>query len=310
TQVRSEDVSGLVGFALLKGDAQIGRGIHQNLLRFLVVLVVVDRFSKYAHFATLPTSFNAPKVAEMFVEAVVKHHGIPKTIVSDRDPIFVSKVWTQLFKLSGTQLNRSTTYHPQTEVVNHRLVPLSIIPYPPGSSKVAAMEDVLVERDELLRQLRDNLLADKNRMEENANLKRRKWSLMWVIRCSSNFSLIGSLLWLGVYLTNWRRGSGSEAMAEILGESDEGFMVEQPLALCGSQFVLRDGSLIKQVLVQWTRRSPEDVTWEYLSDFQAAYPAYDLEDKVISNEGVRRGRWMQEGPSRFPWRQSGTRTLS
>nr|GFA27028.1 hypothetical protein [Tanacetum cinerariifolium] len=120
--------------------------------------------------------------AQVFVEAVVKHHGIPKTIVSDRDPIFVSKFWTQLFKLSGTQLNHSTTYHPQTEVVNRGLeqgamVPLSIIPYPPGSSKVAAVEDVLVVRDELLRRLKDNLLAGKNRIEENANLKRCKWSL-------------------------------------------------------------------------------------------------------------------------------------
>nr|GEU33677.1 hypothetical protein [Tanacetum cinerariifolium] len=74
-------------------------------------------------------------------------------------------------------------------------------------------------------------------------------------------------------------GSGNEAVAEILGESDEGFMVEQPLTVCGSMFVLRDGSLIKQVWVQCTRRSHEDVTWEYLSDFQAAYQAYDLEDK-------------------------------
>ncbi|GJU36163.1 ty3-gypsy retrotransposon protein [Tanacetum coccineum] len=81
---------------------------------FSVVLVVVDRFSKYAHFATLPTIFNAHKVAEVFVEAVVKHHGIPKTIVSDRDPIFVGKFWTQLFKLSA-QLNHSTAYHPQTD---------------------------------------------------------------------------------------------------------------------------------------------------------------------------------------------------
>ncbi|GJW20954.1 ty3-gypsy retrotransposon protein [Tanacetum coccineum] len=101
---------------------------HERLnkgLWFSVVLVVVDMFSKYAHFATLPTSFNAPKVAEVFVEAVVKHHGIPKTIVSDRDPIFVSKFWTQLFKLSGTQLNHNTAYHPQTdgqtEVVNRGL---------------------------------------------------------------------------------------------------------------------------------------------------------------------------------------------
>ncbi|GKB72082.1 ty3-gypsy retrotransposon protein, partial [Tanacetum coccineum] len=80
-------------------------------------------------------------------------------------------------------------------------------------------------------------------------------------------------------------GSESEAVAEIPGESDEGFVVEQPLTVCGSRFVLRDGSLVKQVLVQWAGRSPEDATWEYLSDFRAAYPAYDLEDKVISEEG-------------------------
>nr|GEU74110.1 retrotransposon-related protein [Tanacetum cinerariifolium] len=57
---------------------------------FTVVLVVVGRFPKYAHFAPLPTSFNAPKVAEVFVEMVVKLHAIPKSIVSDRNPIFVS----------------------------------------------------------------------------------------------------------------------------------------------------------------------------------------------------------------------------
>ncbi|GJW91986.1 ty3-gypsy retrotransposon protein [Tanacetum coccineum] len=80
-----------------------------------VILVVVDRFTKYAHFGTLPASFNAPKVAEVFMDMVVKHHGIPKTTVSDRDPIFVSKFWKQLFEASGTKLNHSTTYHPQTD---------------------------------------------------------------------------------------------------------------------------------------------------------------------------------------------------
>ncbi|GKB01738.1 ty3-gypsy retrotransposon protein [Tanacetum coccineum] len=80
-----------------------------------VVLVVEERFSKYAHFAPLPTSFNAHKVAEVFVDTVIKLHGIPKTIVSDRDPIFVSNFWTKLFKLSGTQLNHSTAYHPQSD---------------------------------------------------------------------------------------------------------------------------------------------------------------------------------------------------
>ncbi|GKB16526.1 ty3-gypsy retrotransposon protein [Tanacetum coccineum] len=87
-----------------------------------VILVMVDRFSKYAHFSSLPTSFNAHKVAQLFLEIAIKHHGILKTIISDHDPIVVSKFWTQLLQLSGTQLNRSTAYHSQsdgqTEVVN------------------------------------------------------------------------------------------------------------------------------------------------------------------------------------------------
>ncbi|GJY00541.1 ty3-gypsy retrotransposon protein [Tanacetum coccineum] len=50
-----------------------------------VILVMVDRFTKYAHFGVLPTNFTAHKVAEVFLEVVVKHHGVTKTIVSDRD---------------------------------------------------------------------------------------------------------------------------------------------------------------------------------------------------------------------------------
>ncbi|GKE12301.1 ty3-gypsy retrotransposon protein, partial [Tanacetum coccineum] len=90
-----------------------------------IILVVVDHFTKYAHFETSPASFNAPKVAEVFMNIVVKYHGIPKTIVSDRDPNFVSKFWKKLFEASGIKLNHSTAYHPQTDeqtkVVNRGL---------------------------------------------------------------------------------------------------------------------------------------------------------------------------------------------
>ncbi|GKD74957.1 ty3-gypsy retrotransposon protein [Tanacetum coccineum] len=127
------------------------------------------------HFGPLPAGFNAPKVAEVFIDMVVKHHGIPKTIMSDQDPIFLSKFWKQLFEASGTKLNHSTAYHPQmngqTEVVNFRLeqylramvsdrpqhwavygrLPPPSIPYPSGSTKVAAVEELLIERDALLR---------------------------------------------------------------------------------------------------------------------------------------------------------------
>jgi len=82
---------------------------------FTVIFVVVDRYSKGIHLGALPTQFSAFKVATLFLDLVCKHHGFPRSIVSDRDPIFLSSFWRELFCLHGTLLRMSTAYHPQTD---------------------------------------------------------------------------------------------------------------------------------------------------------------------------------------------------
>ncbi|RVW39345.1 Transposon Tf2-8 polyprotein [Vitis vinifera] len=86
------------------------------------IIVVVDRFSKYATFIAAPTDCTAEETARLFLKHVVKYWGLPKFIISDRDPRFTGKFWTELFKLMGSELHFSTSFHPQTDGQTERPV--------------------------------------------------------------------------------------------------------------------------------------------------------------------------------------------
>lgn len=80
-----------------------------------VIMIFVDRFSKFAHFIPIGHPYTTSSVARAFFHDIVRLHGIPESIVSDRDPIFTGHVWRNLFKMSGVQLKLSTVFHPQTD---------------------------------------------------------------------------------------------------------------------------------------------------------------------------------------------------
>jgi hypothetical protein len=79
------------------------------------VWVIVDRLTKVAHFVLVKTRYATEKLAELYVEHILRLHGAPRSIVSDQGPQFVAKFWQSFHKLMGTTLNYSTTFHPQTD---------------------------------------------------------------------------------------------------------------------------------------------------------------------------------------------------
>jgi hypothetical protein len=86
-----------------------------------VILVVIDKLTKYGHFLPLKHPFTAAQVAQTFLDGIYKLHGLPQRIISDRDKVFTSTLWQELFRLTDTQLMMSSAYNPQTDGQTERL---------------------------------------------------------------------------------------------------------------------------------------------------------------------------------------------
>ncbi|MCI31744.1 retrotransposon protein, partial [Trifolium medium] len=86
------------------------------------VWVVMDRLTKLAHFIPVNTTYKTHKYAELFMEQIVKLHGVPLSIVSDRDPRFTSRFWRPFQEAMGTRLKKSTSHHPQTDGQSERTI--------------------------------------------------------------------------------------------------------------------------------------------------------------------------------------------
>ena len=86
------------------------------------IWVVVDRLTKIAHFLAVNLRMSMAKLAQLYIREIVRLHGVPSSIVSDRDPRFTSRFWQTLQEAMGSRLRMSSAYHPQTDGLSERVI--------------------------------------------------------------------------------------------------------------------------------------------------------------------------------------------
>ena len=97
-------------------------GLPRTRAGFNVIWVIVDRLTKSAHFLPVRTKFSLDRLAELYINEIVRLHGVPVTIVSDRDPRFTSRFWPKLQNALGATLHFSIAFHPQTDGQSERTI--------------------------------------------------------------------------------------------------------------------------------------------------------------------------------------------
>lgn len=328
------------------------------------VFVVVDRLSKYAHFIPISHPYTAVMVAQIFFDNIFKLHGMPLTIVCDRDPAFTSLFWRELFQLNGTRFNFSSAYHPQTdgqtEAVNKTLEmylrcftssqpklwtkwlswaeycyntsvhsttgkspfevvygrpPPTLLSYVWGTAKVAAVEQELVDRDTMIKELKGKIQQAQNRMKQIYDLKHRErefavgdWVFLKIhpykqrsLALRKSFKLaakyfgpykvlqkIGVVAYklelpanakihpvFHVSLLKKQVGTKPIVSQQLPSLDEEGVL--QPIAILDS----RERGKKLEVLILWHGLSPAEATWEELSKIKENFPEASLEDKRI-----------------------------
>jgi hypothetical protein len=97
-------------------------GLPRTQAGYDAVWVIVDRLTKAAHFIPIKVKYSLEKLAELYLQEIVRLHGVLESIVSDRDPRFTSRFWKSLQQAMGTKLRFSTAYHPQTDGQSKRTI--------------------------------------------------------------------------------------------------------------------------------------------------------------------------------------------
>ncbi|GJZ98564.1 retrotransposable element Tf2 [Tanacetum coccineum] len=276
-----------------------------------VILVVVDRLSKYAHFIPLQHPFNAQQVAQSFLDNIYKLHGLPNNIISDRD----KKFWY------NTNFHTSIQYNP-FEVVYGQKPPVHL-PYLAGESSVEVVDRSMLAREQVLSMLKFHLKRAQDRMVSLANKNRNKYRSFdvgtWVFLklqphrqvtvrqvkypASKALSTLGttplfpphiieqigrfyklqlpshSLIHPVFHISQLKECKGDvNTMGTLPVCDNNGQLSAVPVAILERRLGKVNNKPEVFVLVQWSNRNKEEATWERFDDLMSRFPQFDADN--------------------------------
>ncbi|GJZ81032.1 putative reverse transcriptase domain-containing protein [Tanacetum coccineum] len=158
------------------------------------IWVIVDRLTKSAHFIPMNEKYKMEKLTRLYLKEIVCRHGVPVSIISDRDPRFASRFWRSLQKSLGTNLDMSTAYHPETDGQSERTIQTledmlraCVIDFGSGWDKHLPLAEFSYNnswrcpthrtrndsRTEMIVQIKNRLLAARSRQKSYADVRRK-----------------------------------------------------------------------------------------------------------------------------------------
>ncbi|GJT85269.1 putative reverse transcriptase domain-containing protein [Tanacetum coccineum] len=237
------------------------------------IWVIVYRLTKSAIFVPMRETDPMDKLARMYLKEVVTRHGIPLSIICDRDPRFASNFWRSLQNALGTSLDMSTAYHPQTDGQSERTIQTledmlracaidfgKVCRSPVCWAEVGEVQltgpEIVQETTEKIIQIKQRMQAARDRQKSYADLKRKPMEFQ-----------VGDKVMLKVSL---RKGSYIWQTGKLNPSTLD-------LQVLGTEIMDREVKRLKQsripiIKVRWNSRRGPEFTWEREDQFRKKYP--------------------------------------
>ncbi|GJZ01257.1 putative reverse transcriptase domain-containing protein [Tanacetum coccineum] len=260
------------------------------------IWVIVDRLTKFAYFILMNEKFKMEKLTRLYLKEIVCRHGVPVSIISDRDPRFASRIWRSLQKSLGTNLDISTAYHPETDAAPFAALYGRKCRSPVCWSEVGDAQltepKMIRETTEMIVQIKNRLLAAHSRQKSYADVRLKPLEFEVGDKILSRVGPVAYTLELprelqGIHNTfhvsNLKKCLSDEDLIIPLDEvriDEKLHFIEEPIEIIDREVKQFKQSRIPIVKVLWNSSRGPEYTWEREDQMWKKYPNFfDLTKK-------------------------------